>query len=162
MQTVMALIALAGSVASANIPAKPQWQSDYRQAGIMAADARKPLAVFVGHGVSGWEKVSKDGNFDPKVNELLNDKYVCLYIDTNTASGRKLATDFDVAGKGLIISDKTGNTQAFYHSGDLSKDVLAKALERYAEPTRVAQSTETVAQLTPPRRVVQPESFCPT
>ena len=164
MQSLIAIIALAGSIASANIPATPKWQSDYRQAGLLAVEAKKPLAVFIGSGVSGWEKVSKDGNFDPKVYELLKDKYVCLYIDTDTAAGQKLATDFAVAGKGLVISDKFGKTQAFHHSGDLSNVVLAKAITRYSDASLVVTGTESVYHVDPTtyRPAVQFQSSCPT
>jgi hypothetical protein len=149
MQILSAIIALAGSIASANnIPEQPQWQKNYSDARTWAAERQKPLAVFIGSGVSGWEKLSKDGNFDPKVYQLLKDKYACVYIDTDTEAGKVMAKRFAVDVKGLVISDKTLNTEAFYHNGDMSKELVAKALERYAD-TPVAASTETAAALAP-------------
>jgi hypothetical protein len=144
-----ALITLALASFASAIPAQPQWQNDYREARLMALEGKKPLAVFIGSGVSGWEKVSAEGDLDPKVNELLKEKYVCVYINTDTATGKSLAKGFAVAGKGLVISDKAGSTQAFYHDGELSKNLLEKALVRYAD-TAVAQGTETVAHLAAP------------
>jgi hypothetical protein len=148
MQVLSLMVALAGSFASANIPEQPQWQKSYSEARAWAAERQRPLAVFIGSGVSGWEKVSKDGSFDPKVYQLLKDKYACVYINTDTEAGKALAKSFEVDGKGLVISDKTGNTEAFHHSGDLGKDQVAKALERYADP-KVATTTETAAALSP-------------
>ena len=87
-------IALAGSFASANIPAQPQWQNDYREARLMALEGKKPLAVFIGSGVSGWEKVAKDGNFDPKLNELLKEKYVCVYVEHRHDGRREVGQGF--------------------------------------------------------------------
>jgi hypothetical protein len=146
MQSLLAIVALAGSIA--NIPDRPQWQNDYRTAAL-AAEGKKPLAVFVGSGVNGWEQVAKDGGFDAKVAQLLKDKYVCVYVDTKTTSGTNLAKQFAVDGKGLVISDKVGKTQAFYHNGDLSHDLLVKALERYADCAE-SQGTETITDLAPP------------
>ena len=156
MQIVSAIIALAGSIVSANnIPEQPQWQKSYSDARTSAAERQKPLAVFIGSGVSGWEKLSKDGSFDPKVYQLLKDKYVCVYINTDTELGKAQAKQFAVEVKGLVISDKTLNTEAFYHNGDMSKELVAKALERYAD-TAVATSTDTAAVLAPaPAPVMQ-------
>jgi len=160
MSSFIAIVALAGSLASANIPEQPKWEKSYFEARTWAAERQKPLAVFIGSGVSGWEKVSKDGQFDAKVFQLLKDKYVCVYVDTDTETGKKLAQVFAVDRKGLVISDKTGNTQAFHHSGDLSKDMLAKAVERYADVAQ-ANSTESVATLAPPP-VIKYQSTCPS
>ena len=165
MTSLLAMFALVGSIASANIPAQPEWKNDYRAARQLSLDGKKPLAVFIGSGVSGWEKVSNDGGFDQKVNQLLKDNYVCVYIDTNSEAGKSLAKDFSVTTKGLVISDRTGKTQAFYHSGELSKDLLAKAVERYSDVNRESQGTETVVHLSPPApaaAAVQYQSTCPT
>jgi hypothetical protein len=154
MQILCAVAALLSGLATANIPEQPQWQKSYSDARVWAADKQKPLAVFIGSGVSGWEKLSKDGAFDPKVYQLLKDKYACVYIDSDTEAGKEMAKRFAVETKGLIISDKTLNTEAFYHNGDLSKDLVAKALERYAD-TAVASTTETAAALAPSAPVMQ-------
>jgi hypothetical protein len=153
MTTWIAIVALAGSLASANIPEPPKWEKNYYDARTWAVQRQKPLAVFIGSGVSGWEKVSKDGSFDPKVYQLLKEKYVCVYIDSDTEAGKGLAKRFEVAGKGLVIGDKTGNTQAFHHSGEMSKTLLVKAIERYADAGE-AKSTETAAVLEPPPRQI--------
>lgn len=160
MSSWIVMVALAGSLASANIPEQPKWEKSYSEARTWAIEHQKPLAVFIGSGVSGWEKVSKDG-FDPKVNQLLKDKYVCVYIDTDTAAGKDWAKAFAVDAKGLVISDKAGNTQAFHHNGDLSKDLLAKAVEKYAD-VNVAQATETVTTLNPPAPAIRYQSTCPS
>jgi len=159
MSSFIAIVALAGSLASANIPEQPKWEKSYFEARTWAVENQKPLAVFIGSGVSGWEKVSKDGSFDAKVYQMLKEEYVCVYVDTDTDAGKNLAKAFAVDAKGLVISDKTGNTQAFHHSGDLSKDLLAKAVERYADVPQ-AKGTESVATLNPPA-VVKYQSSCP-
>jgi hypothetical protein len=152
---VFAILALAGSLASANIPAQPKWSKDYREARQAAISAKKPLAVFIGSGSAGWEQV---GKFDPKVYQTLKEKYVCVYVNTDTTAGKNLAKAFDVNGKGLVISDKAGTTQAFYHNGELNGELLQKALVRYSD-TDVAQGTESVSALVPPPQPIQYRNY---
>lgn len=154
MQTIIAVIALTGSVASANIPETTQWKPSYRDAYIAATESNRPLAVFIGSGAGVWEN-----GFDTKVHQLLKQKYVCVYIDASTEAGQALAKTFAVNGKGLVISDKAGTSQAFHHSGELSKELLVKALERYAD--RELTSTESAANLAP-KPAVQINSYCPS
>jgi hypothetical protein len=148
MNALIALVAL--GFAENNIPVSwtPAWQNDYRQAKLQASEFGKPLAVLIGSGKKGWDSVAQ-GSIDENIARLLNTKYVCVYIDTDTASGKKLAEAFEVKEKGLVISDRAGSTQAFYHNGDLSQNTLTKALEKYSDANRVALSTETVLEVDP-------------
>jgi hypothetical protein len=146
MQTLYVVVALAGSVAG-NIPERPNWKTDYFEA--RASSAGKPLAVFLASGRNGWEKVVRDG-LDPNAARLLKEKYTCVFVDTDSRSGADLASAFAVNGRGLIISDRTGDSQQFHHSGELSAADLRKALERYSDPGRRFVATETLAQINPP------------
>lgn len=146
MQTLYVVVALAGSVAG-NIPERPNWRTDYFEA--RAANAGKPLAVFLGSGANGWEHVIREG-IDPKAVQLLKEKYTCVFVDTDSRGGAGLASAFAVNGRGLVISDRTGDAQQFHHSGDLSANDLCRALERYADPYRPFVATETLAQIHPP------------
>ena len=74
---------------------------------------------------------------------LLADNYVCLYVDTEHIAGRELAASFEMGGPGLVISDGTGEVQAFRHEGDLSNNRLLKYLQRFSDPDRVVMVTET-------------------
>src|SRR5918993_973363 len=75
-------------------------------------------------------------SLDPELKRLLANKFVCVYVDTDTAVGRSLAGAFEVASKGLVISDREGTSQAYSLSGDLTKDELSRTLATYAEPGR--------------------------
>jgi hypothetical protein len=103
----------------------------------------------VGSGQDGWRKVVRDGGLDPALNRLLAEKFVCLYVDTDTAVGRSLAGAFELAGRGLVISDRTGTSQAYSLSGDLTRAELVRALEKYAGAERDVRSTETVVREAP-------------
>jgi hypothetical protein len=149
MQTLIAVIALAGSIASGNIPDRPRWQSDYFEARSRAIEVKRPLAVFIGSNKTDWQLAARD-SADPQVSRCLGNQYVCVFVDTDTTAGKKLAADFAVNGKGLVISDRSGNSQQFHHSGEVSRDDLIKALERYADPDRAFRATESLAQLSPP------------
>jgi hypothetical protein len=110
--------------------------------------------VFVGSGKDGWGKVVRDGALDSVLKRTLASSFVCVYIDTDTASGRSLAGAFEVASKGLIISDRAGTSQAYSLSGDLTRDELSRTLAKYAEPDREVRTTDTVVREAP--AVVQP------
>jgi hypothetical protein len=161
MNALIAVIALTGNLAaSTNLPSKwtPTWQNDYRQAKLQAKEVGKPLAVFVGSGKTGWEMVAREG-MDEKAVSLLSSKYVCLYVDVSTEHGQKLAASFSLKDKGLVISDRIGDTQAFYHNGDLAQGELAKTLEKYADPAHVALTTDTLVAAPAPQPVPAPHYY---
>lgn len=147
---------------AANVPAVPSWLDDYSAAIKSVASAHKPMAVFVGSGKDGWQKVVRDSAVDPATTRLLAQKFVCVYIDTDTSTGRALAVTFQVANRGLIISDKSGLAQAYSLSGTLTKDELRATVAKYSEPTAVANGTESIvreAPLAPPAPVYSPPVY---
>lgn len=143
---MMVAASLAAGMAPANISAEPTWLNDYSAAQTRVHAIKKPMAVFVGSGKDGWAKVVKNGSIDPEINKLLANKFVCVYLDTDTADGRKLATAFEVNSKGLIISDKAGTTQAYSLSGDLTREELSQTLVKYAALDKEVQATESVVR----------------
>jgi hypothetical protein len=134
-----ALIALAPAA-----PASASWESSYTHAQRHAAAQKKPLVVVFGSGGNGWTNVVSSGTPAREVNKLLAEKYVCLYVDTNSAAGQKLAQDFEIAdGVGMVISDRSGESQAFWHNGDMTNGNLEHYLTKYANPDVVVGRTET-------------------
>ena len=120
------------------------WQTDYAAALKQATSRQKPLAVFVGSGAGGWERLSRDGGLKEELKLILAENYVCLYADTTTEKGRWLAQAFRLpGGLGIVISDRTGSLQAFRHEGDLPNRDLTTYLQRYADPNRVTRNTDT-------------------
>lgn len=144
MNTSLALVALAYVTQAAFIPEKtPRLQTDYGLAAKQGQKEGKPLAVFVGNGSGGWEKLCKDGKLGKEAKDYLFANYVCLYVDTTDRSGQELARAFKIHdGPGLVISDRTGELQAFRHAGTLSATDVERYLRRYADPKRVVQTTE--------------------
>lgn len=116
------------------------WQTDYSVAARIAAESKKPMAVFIGHGKTGHTSLVTDGLGEAET-KALSTSYVCLYIDADTDAGKKLATTFEI-NEGIVISDRTGGLQAVRHEGTVSKSELNDYLTRYAEPTRVVTTTE--------------------
>ena len=146
MYTSILCIALVGSAdMAAFLPKIPAWQTDYSAAQKRGTESKKPLAVVIGHGPSGWEAVSRDGKLDPAVMETLNASYVCVYVDASTERGQKLADSFEMKN-GLILSDRSGEKQAFRHEGTLTNGDLDGVLKRFSDPERVVTSTETHGQ----------------
>lgn len=146
---MMAAATLAAGIAPSSLSPEPTWLNDYTLAQTRVAAVRKPMAVFVGSGKDGWAKVVRDGALDPDLKRTLANKFVCVYVDTDTANGRSLAGAFEVASKGLIISDRAGTTQAFSLSGDMTRDELSRTLAKYADPDREVRSTESVVREAP-------------
>jgi hypothetical protein len=140
MYTSLFVLALTGFAA----PADSEMLTDYAQAISEGKAARKPLAVFIGSGEAGWNKVCKDGKIGDEVKALCND-YVCVYVDAGTETGKKLAAAFDAPeGVGLVISNRAGDRQAFAHAGTLSGGDLKGCLKKYSDANYVAQGTESV------------------
>jgi hypothetical protein len=147
--TMMTAAALAAGLVPSTLSPEPTWLNDYSAAQTRASAVRKPMAVFVGSGQDGWAKVVRDGAIDSELKMALANKFVCVYVDTDTATGRSLAGAFEVASKGLIISDRAGTSQAFSLSGDLTKDELSQTLAKYADPDREVRSTDSVVREAP-------------
>jgi Protein of unknown function, DUF255 len=152
MFTYMAVVALTSSISTANIATAPNWFNDYATAARHVADVHKPMAVFVGSGKDGWGKVVREGALDDAMKKLLAQKFVCVYVDRDTAAGRSLAGSFEVASRGLIISDRAGTSQAFSLSGDLTGAELVRTLEKYADTD--VRTTETLVRQVPDGRTV--------
>ena len=70
----------------------PLWLEHYGEAREHGRTQSKPVAVFIGSGSSGWHQVSRDGQFDREVNQILADAYVCLYVNTESDYGQELAS----------------------------------------------------------------------
>jgi hypothetical protein len=127
-------------VAVSAAPNAPTWQPDYATAVSKAAESKKPLAVFIGHGKSGQAAVVA-GGLDATEVKTLSESYVSVYVDTDTESGKKLAANFELS-EGVVISDRTGGLQAVRHEGPVTKTELNGYLTKYGEPTVVVTTTE--------------------
>jgi hypothetical protein len=126
------------------LPATPSWQSDYQAAKKRSADEKKPLAVLLGSGAAGWDALSQDGSkIDPAIVEVLHNQYVPVYIDVTTEQGQKLADAFEMK-QGVVLSDRSGEKQAFRHDGVLASADLERNLRRFAELDRAVTHTETL------------------
>jgi hypothetical protein len=127
-------------------PESLSWQGDYGAAYRAGKREQKPLAIFVGRGPEGWQKVSQDGQLSPEARKLLAGHYVCLYADTTQGAGRRLAGSLEVGdGPGLVLSDRSLDAQAFHHEGKLSASDLEGRLRKYANPEHTVWSTENLA-----------------
>lgn len=153
MFTTLAVVALSGLTAGKVAPG-PVWHDDYRVAQTRVSEAGKPMAVFVGTGKTGWDGVIA-GGLDPAVSKVLSEKFVCLYVDTTTAGGRGLARALQIGERGLVISDKSGSTQAYSANGTVSAVEAQRALLAYADPatvnrTEIVQAAPAATPAPPP------------
>src|SRR5439155_4325568 len=140
--TSVMLVALTGSAVASYATQDLAWQTDYVQARKMGETQRKPLAVFIGSGATGYDKVCRDGKLSAEVQKLLADNYICVYVDASTPAGEKLVKELAMTQPmGLVISDRTGQLQAFYHQGDLPETAMTQWLRRFADPNVVVRTT---------------------
>jgi hypothetical protein len=144
MYTSMLLVALVGIESALPKTVAPIWLQDYDQARKEGQRASKPLAVFIGTGDQGYGQVSQDGKLSPQASRLLAEHYVCVYLNTDTPQGRRLAGAFNIKDKaGMVLSDRTGDYQAFHYPGALRDDELTGCLKRFADPNLVPRTTVT-------------------
>lgn len=119
----------------------PNLQRDYATAYKLAAEQKKPLAVFLGHGTEGLKTLVTDGGLSAEETKILNKDYVVLYVDTDSPAGKELAKTFELT-EGLVISDRSGSKQAVRYDGAVAQSELNEMLTTYAQPTRTVNTTE--------------------
>jgi hypothetical protein len=142
MYTSILLVALTSVSAPVEGTKAPSWSQDYTAARKQAIGEKKPLAVFLAPGKGAWDKIGQDG-VSADANNVLASKYVCVHVDTSTSAGKVLAAAFEIpSGLGIVISDRTGDVQAFRHEGDLANQDLVRYLSTYSDPNRVVVATE--------------------
>jgi hypothetical protein len=147
LSTSLAAVVLSG-VTAASSAVQPSWQTDYVKAAAQAAESSKPIAVFIAHGGAGYARVVADGGPTADDARRLKQSYVCLYVDTATDAGKKLADAFEMK-EGLVISGRSGEKQALRIEGKVPQADLSKYLTRFAEPERVVTTTETPGVVAP-------------
>jgi hypothetical protein len=117
------------------------WSADYDTARQAGKAEKKPLAVFLGSGENGYDKVCRDGALSKEAQEALQNSYVCLYVDMSTEAGRGLAKAFEITKPaGLVISNRAGTKQVYHHDGALAAADLKRTLTRSANPTQVVRA----------------------
>src|SRR5262249_52347672 len=134
---------LAAGMLSSSYDATPTWMTSYSEAQRTGSAQQKPLVVMFGAGANGWTKANENPN-SAEILKLLADQYVCVYVDTATPTGKKLAQDFAIQTEmGMVISSRDGATQAFWHQGDMPSRQMVTYLQRYADPNVMPRGTET-------------------
>lgn len=147
MHSILALVAL--SLPLAAKPASIDWHHNYRAAHEIGISKQKPLAMFVASGKEGWKKILADGAFDTKVQHILAENYVAVFIDRDTTEGQKTVAAFGLSNQpALIISNRAGDLQAFRHEGTLTETDLTVCLNRYSSASYVVTTTESLLNAT--------------
>ncbi len=143
MYTSILLVALTGVAPSAEGSKGLSWSGDYAAAAKVAAQEQKPLLVILAPGQGSYDRMGRDGGISADAKALLAERYVCVHVDTTTEKGKQLAQAFELTDEmGIFISDRTGEKLAFYHEGDLANVDLVRYLERYSDPNRAVEFTE--------------------
>jgi hypothetical protein len=137
--TTFAAVVLSAALANEAAVA-PTWETSYARASQTAIAQRKPLAVFIGRGDNGYARVV-GGAMPTEAGRLLANSYVALYVNTDTADGRALATAFGV-DEGLVISCRGCEVQALKYGGVVSAEALSGYLTKYSAANTTVATTE--------------------
>ena len=149
IHTTLALLALSAGLEQ-SVPSALKWQPDYAQAMTRASADKKPIAVFIGRGSNAVKRMTADGTISTDAAKVLATSYVCVYLDTDTTSGKDLASRFEMK-EGLVISSPGGSAQAYRYAGAVPKATLTKELTAYAT---VGQPVTTIYAGEPPAKPV--------
>lgn len=141
---------------------QPKWQPDYSTAVQVAAAQKKPLAVFVGHGKTGFAQLVTDGGPAAPVSQALSEKFVSVYVDADSPTGKPLAAALKVTD-GLVISDRTGNLVALRHQGPVAPATLTSYVTTYTADQPVVQTVQagTLAPVYSPAPVFSSPMYVP-
>jgi hypothetical protein len=109
----------------------PMWMKDYATALKCSREEHKPMAIFVGCGKDGWKSVVRGGKPGTEVERMLSKEFVCVYLDADTAAGKRMAAALKVSDdRGLVLGDRTGQYIDHRHVGSMSEDDLSSCLSR--------------------------------
>ena len=170
MRTSVGVLALAGLLAAQAVvsAADVTWSRDYQVAVKEGQKQNKPLAVIVGGGQGGAEKLTKEGQLNDPIKKVLAEKYISFYLDASSPANKALVEALAITkGQGLVISDRSGAYQAFHHDGSLSQAELTKQLQHFADPsvevrTTVSNANQRVSYY-PNGSTARPATvYCPT
>lgn len=139
VSTTFAAVVLSAALANEAAIA-PTWVDSYARATEAAVAQQKPLAVFIGRGAAGYTKVV-GGDMPTEVNRLLAANYVTMYVNTDTAEGKTLASAFGVT-EGLVISSRGARVQALKYGGPVPAVALAGYLTKYSAADLTVTTTE--------------------
>jgi hypothetical protein len=149
MRTSIGMFALVGFLSAFNGTASAQdvvWKKTYSEARDHGQKVNKPLAVFVGTGANGFQKIIEEGSFSSDIRKIIAKEYIPVYLDADLAENQQLLKELGIASrKGLILSDRECGSQAFFHDGALSETELTRQLWRFADPSIVVRSTATTS-----------------
>lgn len=145
MRTSVGFFAFAGLLAAFAAPLSAQevsWKKSYWEARDQGQKVKKPLAVIVGTGPTGFQQVLSDGTLSSDVRKILADEYIPVYLDADKAENAKLIQELGILSKkGVVLSCRAGETQAYFHEGSLSEVELTRQLKHFADPNVSIRST---------------------
>ena len=150
MNTSIVGVALAAILTPAHATLAPAWQHDYGTAREVGSREHNPLVVVIGSGQTPWANLARVSEQDESINQTLRSNYVCLFVDTDTTQGQRLARSFEMSGPGVVISDRTGQFQAYRKAGEVPATELARELTNHTDDAYVAR------KLAPPAQPVAP------
>jgi hypothetical protein len=140
---LLALSVLLAGSASAVSAQEIAWKRSYQEGRLQGQKTGKPLAVFIGAG-STPEKAIPEGTLGSAIRKILADHYVCVHLDAARDDQQRLLRELGIrSDRGLVLSDRTGDLQAYSCDGPMSDSDLERQLRTFADPAVVIRTTLT-------------------
>jgi hypothetical protein len=160
MYTSIAWLALAGFFNGPAAPSnltEPMWMKDYSAAQLAGKSQNRPVAVFVGSGGKGYDKLVQEGSLSPETRKVLRENYVCVHLDISNARAKELADVLAITkGRGLVVSDRSGQFQAFHCDGAIPQTELLGKLVHLAQVGNAVRTTDSYPPPPAPAPVYRP------
>jgi hypothetical protein len=154
MYTSVAWLALAGffnGPAAPSYRTEPVWMKDYSAAQMAGKAQKRPVAVFIGSGGKGYEKLVQDGPLNSETRKVLQENYICVHLDTSNSKAKELASVLAITqSQGLVVSDRSGQYQAFHCNGSIPQEELLGKLIQVAQAEEGVQTTDVYPPPPPP------------
>lgn len=133
--TSWAAIAAASLLGAEVTPGQMEVAPSYGKALQLAAEQKKPIAVFIGS--DALSHLSAKDGLTTEGLKTLQTSYIAVKVDIATADGKKLADAFGFT-EGVVISDNSGAKQALRHEGKVETAELSTYIVQYAQVSTVS------------------------
>jgi hypothetical protein len=108
------------------------WHVDYAQAHAESLSSDKPLFIVFCPGSQGPDRATASLSVSESVGRVLHADYVRLVVDTDSAAGKQLASQFEAVDPlHVVILDRSGKWQVYYESGPIGDAKLIAALAQF-------------------------------
>ncbi len=118
----------------------PVWRVDYAEAHAESLSSDKPLFIVFCPGSQGPDRATASLSVSESAERLLRADYVRLVVDTDSAAGKQLASQFEAVDPlHVVVLDRSGKWQVYYKSGPMADGELISTLTQFRRAKLTAE-----------------------